>query len=396
MKRFWMLAALLVLAATALAGCGTQITAAEIVQHMRDTAAQTTSAHLVLKVSGTMNGAATNAVLGGTHVADMQGDVALELWYQKPNLVKAEILSTSKSEYTGALVLHDGTNLWAYDPKSKIAYKLDTAALRDLAGKANIPGDLQELLANPDVETAIDRVLSLTDYTLGPEEKVGKYSTYRLDLKPKADSPVAGIVPDAKATVWVDKTTWVPVKVTASATQGSGQMEMTTLDLNTTLPATTFQFSLPQGGHVVDLSGMAPKSVTIAEARTTATLAGYHLLEPTYLPAGATLVQVMASRGVMGAGASTIMTYSGGSTAPAFWISQMNGPDRLGAQNLPEKDGQAVTVRGGQGHFASQADKAGTGQTAVLWWKEKGSNLTVAIGGQAAQEELLKIAEGLK
>ncbi len=400
MKQLLMLAALLIAGASLLAACGQQITGAEIVQHVRDTAANTTSAHFVVHVAGQVNGQAANSMLGGTHLTDMNGDVTLEVWYQKPNLLKAQILSTSQSKYTGAMIVHDGSYLWAYDPQSKIAYKLDTSALQSVAGQANIPADLQGMLANPDLPTAIDQVLALTDYTVGPNEKIGSYNTYRLDLKPKAGSAAAQLAPDAQATVWVDQASWVPVKITASASQGSGSLEMTTLELNPTLPADTFQFALPQGGHVVDLTGLTPRSMTLAEARQTAQAAGYTLLEPSYVPAGATLVQVMASRGLMGSGASTIMNYSGGSNAPTFWISELHGTAPLGkfgqsGPKLPDS-GQTVTVRGVQGHYAANTAKDSNAPTAVLWWKELGSGLTIAIGGQLSQDEMLKIAAGLK
>ena len=399
MKRLLVFAALLMVASMALAGCGQQVTAQEIVQHMRDTAANTNSAHLVVTVSGQVKGDAANATLGGTHLSDMNGQIQAELWYQKPNLLKVQLLSSNHAEYNGAFAVFDGTNIWAYDPSHKIAYKMDTTGLHELAGKANIPADLQGILENPNLESLIDQVLALTDYTLGPSEKVGAYQTYRLDLKPKAGSPAEQLLAGATATVWVDQTTWMPVKAKATASQGSGNMELSTFELNKDIPASTFQFTLPQGGHVIDLSGLAPRAVTIDQARTNAQQAGYTLLEPSYVPAGSTLVQVMSSRGLMGNGATTIMNYSGGSAAPNFWISELNGKDALGmGKGQPDTSGpaQTVTVRNTQGHLATHTDQNGGSPTAVLWWNEPGTKLTIALGGQISQDELLKIAAGLK
>jgi outer membrane lipoprotein-sorting protein len=396
MKRWLLVAGLLMASLAVLAGCGGQVTAQEIVQHMRDTAAKTDSAHFVVTVQGQVNGQSANAMLGGTHLKDMNGNITLELWYQKPNLLRAQIVSSSHSELNGAFVVHDGTYFWAYEPTGKIAYKLDDAALRDAAGKANIPADLQDLLANPNLETMIDQVLELTDYTVGPSEQVGAYQTYRLDLKPKAGSPLATMAADAQGTLWVDQTTWAPIKATLNAKQGSGSFEMTTLELNKTLPASTFQFVMPQGGHTVDLSGTVPHSMTLDQARQTAQAAGYHLLEPSYVPANATLVQVMASRGLMGQGASVSLNYN--AAGGTFWISEIQGAGAAMQQTPKEmqdpSQAQTVTVRGVQGHFATHAEKNNT--TSFLWWKEAQTNLTVAIGGGLGQDELLKIAEGLK
>jgi outer membrane lipoprotein-sorting protein len=387
--------ATLALTGLMLASCGTQPSAAEIVQKMQDTVAKTQSAHVVVSFSGGLNGDSANATLGGTTLKDMQGNAKIELWYGQPNLIKAKILEASEPKLVGAMVVHDGSYIWAWDPNSKMAYKIDSQGLRDLAGQANIPANLQDLLADPNVEKGLDQLLGLTDYKLGPNEKVGAYQTYRLDFVPKAGSPVASVLPDAKGTLWVDQDTWLPVKATVDAKQGKGQMEVSVLDLKTPLDKTTFQFVMPeQGGKTVDLSGLTPRTMTLAEARTTAQTSGYRLLEPTYLPAGSTLVQVMASKGIMGNGASAVQTYS--SPAGTLWVSQINGKEMFGhSQKLPD-GGQSVTVRGVQGTFASQSEKDSTTTSSVLWWHEPGTGLTVALGGPFSQAELLKIAEGLK
>src|SRR5579859_4012496 len=402
MKRLLLVPALCLLAATALAGCGTQLTAQDIVTHMQATAASTDSAHLVVTVAGQVNGQEANAMLGGTHIADVNGTITAELWYRKPNLLRVQVLSSSYPALVVAMLFHDGTHIWAYDPHTKIAYKMDTDALRQAAGKANIPANLQDMLANPDLENAINQLLALTDYTLAGPEKVGNYTTYRLDLLPKAGSPAAQVLPDARATLWVDQTTWVPVKATLTAKQGHGQMDMSTLELNKTLPDSTFQFSLPNGGHVLDLTNTVPHTVNLVQARQIMQAGGYHLLEPAYVPAGATLVQVMGSRGLTGNSPQVTLNYSGGSSTPTFWISELSGSTDLkaagtmsGAGDAQFGAGQAVTVRGVQGHYASHTEKTSGAEVGLLWWKDS-SGLTMAVSGQLSQAELLKIAESMK
>jgi len=105
----------------------------------------------------------------------------------------------------------------------------------------------------------------------------------------------------------------------------------------------------------------------------------------------------MASRGLLGQGASVNMNYSGAGGV-TFWISELNGASAA-MQQAPKEmqdagSAQTVTVRGVDGHLATHTEKGVT--TALLWWKEAKTNLTVAIGGQISQAELLKIAEGLK
>ena len=70
-------------------GLPTQMTAQQIVDHMRDTAAKTDSAHLVVSISGQVNGQAAAASFGTDELKDMKGDITLEISYQKPNMLRA-------------------------------------------------------------------------------------------------------------------------------------------------------------------------------------------------------------------------------------------------------------------------------------------------------------------
>src|SRR5205823_5630757 len=100
MRKFLMAAALLVLGAGLLAGCGAQLTAPEIIQHLKDTAAQTQDVHMVVDLNLNMTGSGTAAKAGQAGgPASMlpnlpkSGQATIELWYKQPTLVRAEIKS---------------------------------------------------------------------------------------------------------------------------------------------------------------------------------------------------------------------------------------------------------------------------------------------------------------
>src|SRR5438105_11608088 len=102
MRKFLLFAALLVLGAGLLAGCGAQITAPEIIQHLKDTAAKTQDVHMVVDLSfnrtatGATNQAAPNAAMPNL---PQNGQASIELWYKQPNLVRAEVKSMNPGDF---------------------------------------------------------------------------------------------------------------------------------------------------------------------------------------------------------------------------------------------------------------------------------------------------------
>jgi hypothetical protein len=161
---------------------------------------------------------------------------------------------------------------------------------------------------------------------------------------------------------------------------------------------------VPAGAKTVDLDEkaeqMQPKQVTLPEARDYATQEGWTLLEPSYLPAGATLVGVTQMQKMMGSGIQ--LSYS--SKDLDFSIMQANianHPDAMdkllglgdGFSGVNKPDAiKEVTVRG---VTARAFSPEGAGWTSLIW-QEQGTDLFVAIRGKLTLEEATKIAEGLK
>lgn len=415
MRKFMLVPALLLLVAGALAGCSGQATAPEIIQHLKDTAAQTQDLHMVVDLQADMT-AASSAPSSDTQANPManlpkSGKATVELWYKKPNLLRAEVRSMEPGDYSGAVFVNDGKALWAYDPAHKTGYKLDAAALQSAGQMANLPTDIQGLLSDPDLPTVLDRALSFTDAKLEGSEQVGAFNTYKLTLSPKADTGMANAALGLKATMWVDQATWTVVKLDVTTAQGNGSYNAQTVDFNKGVPDSTFAFSLPAGAKGVDLTMFMPRSVTLDQARTGATGQGFTLLTPTYLAGGATLTAATA----LPLGRGYVLTYSGQAGVANFAVYEglnrgaaLGGMSKMGGLDPMEKlmngdagqgwDVSTVQVRGVEGKaFSHKADGKGAAETGTfVTWQEKGSTLRIGLGGALSLDEILKIAESLK
>jgi outer membrane lipoprotein-sorting protein len=405
MRKLMLLPTLLLLVlAGVLAGCSGQMTAPEIIQHLKDTAAQTQDMHMVVDLQADMTAApaapASDPAANPLANLPKSGKATVELWYKKPNLMRAEVKSMEPSDYAGAFFVNDGKTLWAYDPAHKMAFKLDAAALKSAGQMVNLPTDVQDILSDPNLTTVLDRMLSFTDAKVDGNEQVNGFNTYKLTLTPKADTGLANAALALKATMWVDQATWTVVKLDVTSAQGTGSYSAQTVDFNKGIAANTFTFSLPDGAKGVDLtmfmprtvtleparSGAAaqgnasysaktvdfnkgvpdstftfqlpagaqgvdltmfmPRSVTLDQARSGATQQGFTLLTPDYLAGGATLTAVTA----LPMGRGYVLTYSGAASVPTFAVYEgvnkgaLPGMGKMGDMDPMEKlmNGQGV------------------------------------------------------
>ncbi len=347
-KLVFVLALVLVLG---LAGCGQQLTAEEIVAKMQDTLQNTQDAHAV--VSGQVAG------------EGMDVSATVEIWEKAPNLVRAQVLESSRPEVAGAVVVVDGSKGWYYEP----------ARNRVVIG---VPGEMEmplpeEILLS--MQDTIQQVLNVTDVELAGEEEVLGRPAYKLVLTPKEGTEFESVA--GSATLWVDKEQWIVLKALFEVTgMGQGSMEVRSFELNPGLPADLFTFQVPEGAEVVEVEAEEPVPVTLDEARAQA---GFVLLVPGYVPGGATLIEVFKL------GDSIIQRYDH-SQEVSFTIVQ--GPELAGPPPLGNT--QELTVRGQPATLV--VDEAG-GNT-FLYWTENG--VTITLAGHIGLAEALQVAESLQ
>lgn len=423
--------ALLLLLSAAMSACsaGQQVTAADVITNLRETAKTTQSAQASVDLTLDINKDGIKTLAEGMMPGQAGGkggmdwsaklpdsvSASLNVWKQSPDKLRVEVASASIPEANGAILVYDGQKFYAYDKANNTVYT---------GTPDNIPGEITALLNSADFDKELDKVISATDIKMVGEEKVAGSDAYKLDMTPKPDAAEllglpdalkmqAGVLlKDAKASLWVDKTRWVPLKLTIEhPNMGKFTYEAKSVELNKPIDASKFVLQVPPGARTVDVmhDQMKPASMTISEAREAATKEGWKLLEPTYLPDNATLVGVtnlFVSKGsdpTMGTGQaevglpSYILNYS--SSKLDFSITQAKveiekglGDDFSGVNGEGTGAHKEVTVRGVQ---AIAFSPEGANWTSLIW-QEKGSNVWVAIRGKLSLEETLKLAEGLE
>lgn len=438
-------ASLLTLSAV-VSGCtagqaGQQVTAADIVQHVRDAAKTTQTLQATTDVAVTLNKQGIQTLIDGfmPSGAGAQGgkmdiisklpDTAsaqIKTWKQAANgstpaKGRVEITSSSLPGVGGLTLVFDGQKAYALDPNRKVLYTGTPEKLME-----RVPDQIKAAMQGVDVEKEIDKVLGAADIKLAGTEKVAGLDAYKLDVAPKPDAAEklgfpkamqmqAGVlIKDIHLTVWVDKDSWIPLKVVAEH-PSLGQFSATTSTIEVNKPIDASEFVLQVGSDVkkVDLNAlsanMAPATLTLPQARDAASKDGWKLLEASY-PVDATVVGVTAIGSMKqeatgstaqhpGSGAITV-SYS--SPATDFTVSQakfeMEKQLGDGFSGMNDRSAvQHITVRGADAvAFSPQAQGQGAGNWTTLAWKEKASGIYVVVRGKLSLAEATKIAENLK
>ncbi len=302
---------------------------------------------------------------------DKKGTATIEVWAKKlsnanPPLyqVRAQVQQASDAKAQGATFVSDGTKFWAYSPSENTVWA-GTVALWQQSNP-NLPQSPQ---------AALQQLLDVSTATLAGTESVAGHSAYRLQLALKpGKSPQA--LTGATGTLWIDENNWLPLQAAFNAgSMGQGQVSFRTIETNVGVPDSRFQFQMPAGAKVVNADELRPQHLSLGDAQKSA---GFRLLQPTFMPNGATLVDVLKS------GQAIILRYE--SPSGAFAIAQgiANSTKPAGAT------GKSVSVRGTTGTLYTSDD----GKRVLLLWTENG--LTSSVSGTLTSQDAVRIAESLK
>ncbi|HEY3315483.1 MAG TPA: outer membrane lipoprotein carrier protein LolA [Bacillota bacterium] len=265
-------AALVVFAA---AGCGTPPTA-DLIRQMTAGFEKLQDYQGVLEVQYSLAGA------GQT--------VQIRQSFKKPARYRLEFLAPE--EIKGQLTVFDGQTMWFYNPQDNEVTVFEQAG-EDVTGQ-----DQKALLSG-----VVGEVSRATAVKVAGRARVVGRPAYLVELTPpgpKGEDVVQ------RERVWVDRQTWLPLKVEAYNAGGAviSAATYTQVKVDAGLPDELFRFSPPQGAEVIQ-GGAMPEAITLERARQ---LAGFKLLLPAYTPAGFSLVQV--SRVGSGQDLSILLDYS--------------------------------------------------------------------------------------
>ncbi len=307
--------------------------------------------HAILQIQGTS--------------PDQSGSATVEVWAKKVAAgsdnykYRVQVNNSTLTKYQGAVAVSDGTTFWAYLPISNTVY---TGPVSQMDQSQHTPQEL------------IQQLLDYTTPSLVSSAPVNGHSTYQLKLVPTDKAPAAAA--GATGQVWIDQSSYLPWQANVNAgSTGQGQITAQVLELNIGVSDDRFQFQIPAGAKVVQLKDLQPQHLTVNEAQTAA---GFTLLNPSALPSGATLVDVLK--------AGNAIVYKYESPNGSFALEQR--ADAKG--NLPATGGESVQVRGTTGTIYTSKD----GSHLLLTWVENGHRYSVS--GSISRADALKLAESLK
>lgn len=311
------------------AGQQGSLTGLDVVQKMREALKSNQTAQGTVELSAKLNKADLKALLSSfmpEMPKDMPGmagkdpvsmlpdlvSITLKVWRESPDKGRVEVESSTLPGMTGATLVYDGKKVYAYDPAHNRVYT------KTPSDKGEMPGGMGSMLgewAALTPEERGDKLVDASDIKMAGSEQVGGRDTYKLEVTAKQDAmeklgvpqmfqvQAAILLKDAKATLWVDKGRWVPLKVMLEH-PNVGQFTYTAnLELDKPIDASKFVLQTPAGAETIDLDAlrerMMPKTMTLPQARDEVAKDGWKLLEPTYLPEKATLVAVMKLPGML-------------------------------------------------------------------------------------------------
>jgi len=295
---------------------------------------------------------------------DQKMESEADMMYKKPNKFKG--VQKQPAEMAGSVSVSDGETMWTYNPQQ------NTVMIMELP-------DMPEQ-NEPDYLKLIGMMMNESDFSLEGTDKVDGRTAYIIDMAPKDESDF-GMSGGMK--VWVDKETWMPLKMEMKNADGNPlySIEYRNFQTNTGISDEEFQFEIPEGAEVQTMDEfVSPERITVEEAREEAT---FDIMVPSYLPDGYEFDHAMVIQGFV---EIVSLTYK-------------NGDERLGiSETVLEDEPQAspimdsaevVSINGVEGKLVTIY-----GESKMLQWKI--GNIQLTLSGSLDKEKLIEIAESMQ
>ena len=313
------------------------------------------------------------------------GTAMVEVWGRKSpdghGAFRMEVLEASEEKARGAVVVSDGENLWAFSPsENKVFIGTAEEAMELMAEREPMPKDFDPAdHEHPETpEEAVQMLLEYFTVDKTGTEQVGDQSTHLLKLVPIPDQmPPEYVAVGGYLNLWIDKNRILPLALEyAGGSFGEFKVTVTDLKINQGVDESRFIFDVPADAEIVHLADLAPESLSLAEAQSSADFA---VLTPTETPDGATLVDVLEVSGTI----VQRYTLPGGGS-----FSIVQGSSDQARQ--PDAAKQTVVVRGVSGTLYTDDG----GNQVILAWTEE--DLFISIAGDLSNDQVLAIAESLQ
>jgi outer membrane lipoprotein-sorting protein len=377
-------------ASTTAAGSGN---AAAIIKDSVGAAVAITDYQATIDLTYTGTGAGNltmDVVLKGSLAATDDGPAALPQF-------KGTVTKSSLPTIATGTVAVLGKSTLLYDPANKVVLK---------GGASAASSEVYNLFLGSQTKAATLFSSDLATPTVAGEEKVGSYTTTRINFVPK-EGVASTFGKGAKGSVWIDKDSKLPVQLDYSEEAGGQKWTVSNLQVNKGVDDAKLSFTPPADAQVVDAGqfGQAKQVANLDEAKTTA---GFGLASVSYLPGDLPKNPTAVSVQTTPVGNIITADYTVKATAPIVTpFPNAKGKDPAQNEkgisiralkstvNLPSNlpSGAAisdVTVGGQKGTLAALNDT-----TAILTFAKDGVFYTITSSGYG-KDEVTKVAEGLK
>ncbi|MCL4261562.1 MAG: hypothetical protein KJ069_00030 [Anaerolineae bacterium] len=375
------LAALLILASTAVAAIALQPSARDLLVEAAELTETVSDGHAIASFEFDAQGE--------------KGSGTVEVWGKLgmgPNgepAFRAEVLDASLGEFVGITAVTDGYTFWLYHPQHNtvLTGTSDEAAilLADYMEGKEFESPDHDFNTEEMPQTAAEAVDKLLTYFTAERQGYTNLDGTRaiaLRLLPIPDQMPAEVrAAGGYVNIWLRPDDRAPLGAElAQSSAGYGKITATTLEINQGVDEALFTFAIPEGAeviHIADLELPQKEAVSLDEALAQSDMV---LLTPATLPKDATLVDTAVVRGVI------VQQYSLPEGA-AFTVAQGKATESF---TPAAGEGTAVTVRGADGLLFASDEASRT----LLTWTE--GDIQFWIGGDLTAEQATAIAESLK
>lgn len=309
----------------------------------------------------------------------LNGNLASEIWNASPNKNRTRVISSTVSQFPpNLLTVTNGKQAWQYDPAKKVVYTgpVNTNPSISSSNSAQVGGQSQLILG------ILQTVFTRSKATIAADNVPlnGAITTDIHVISQSSDQANATPGPGGSfqytGDVYINKANQKPLRIDLGINGlGQIQIDLPSIEVNPTLPASLFTFVPPAGTKVLPLQqangNNSSGRISFIQAQQQA---GYHLLS---IPGTQTTYEL---NGVdaLGSPGNQIYTLNYNQGNQLFTVVEGRS-----LANLPG-NGEQINLRGITATFASNN---GTG---TLAWTEKG--VGIRISGKLSKDQLLAIA----
>lgn len=391
-RNLWILIGTVILSAALISGFVlTQPTAETILVQMLENDQMVTDGHAVVKFDVNSIEKDTSGTLEIWAVPGEKGNTE-----KNHGAFRVEVLEATDEKAQGAVIVSDGTTLWAYSPsENKVFVGTPEEARAMMESGDFMPGDFGQFLDNKDgmpegsdfehpenAQEAIEKLQEYVNINKSGTETVAGENAYILKLDPIVEQmPSQYAAVGGTINLWVGKDNHLPLAASyTGGLIGEANFSVLSFEINAGVDESLFTFEVPADAEEISFADIKPESLTLNAAGE---VASFDLLTLAETPAGATLVDVLEKQGAI------VQLY----TLPEsgyFAIAQGKSGDFLDQDGVPGVEGQSVELRNTTGLlFESEA-----GDKVMLTWTE--GDLFFSIAGDLTSEQALNIAEALQ